>query len=160
MDVSSRCDCVCRTSHGGSTRGTPGTFRPRSPSSCPRDSTGERIFTKGGVVPNRCSNCLCNLSSLMLEAEVSRLVRLRPEEVCHIPRALDFFLTKEALESDAPELPHVLTWARCSPIRALSLLCQRTLPTHPLTAQGGCLLDYLDGILNSCTNPARISEGG
>ena len=40
-------------------------------------------------------NCLCNLSSLMLEAEVSRLVRLRPEEVCHIPRALDFFLTKE-----------------------------------------------------------------
>ena len=95
----------------------------------------------------------------MLEAEVSRLVRLRPEEVCHIPRALDFFLTKEALESDAPELPHVLTWARCSPIRALSLLCQRTLPTHPLTAQGGCLLDYLDGILNSCTDPARISEG-
>ena len=73
---------------------------------------------------------------MMLEAEVSRLVRLRPEEVCHIPRALDFFLTKEALESDAPELPHVLTWARCSPIRALSLLCQRTLPTHPLTAQG------------------------
>ena len=84
---------------------------------------------------------------------MSRLVRLRPEEVCHIPRALDFFLTKEALESDAPELPHVLTWARCSPIRALSLLCQRTLPTHPLTAQGGCLLDYLDGILSSCTNP-------
>ena len=74
--------------------------------------------------------------STMLEAEVSRLVRLRPEDVCHIPRALDFFLTKEALESDAPELPHVLTWARCSPIRALSLLCQRTLPTHPLTAQG------------------------
>ena len=33
-------------------------------------------------------------SSAMLEAEVSRLVRLRPEDVCHIPRALDFFLTK------------------------------------------------------------------
>jgi phosphatidylinositol 4-kinase len=71
----------------------------------------------------------------MLEREVSRLVRLHPEEVCHLPRALDFFLTKEGLESDAPELPHVLTWARCSPVRALSLLCPRTLPTHPLTAQ-------------------------
>ena len=86
---------------------------------------------------HRANRLLTLNSSGALEAEVSRLVRLRPEEVCHIPRALDFFLTKEALESDAPELPHVLTWARCSPIRALSLLCQRTLPTHPLTAQGG-----------------------
>lgn len=73
--------------------------------------------------------------SQALEREVSRLVRGYPEEVCHLPRALDFFLTKEALESDAPELPYVLTWAVCSPVRALSLLCPRTLPTHPLTAQ-------------------------
>ncbi len=74
-------------------------------------------------------------SSTVLEREISRLVRANPEQVSHLPRALDFFLTKEALESDAPELPHVLTWARCSPVRALSLLCPRTLPTHPLTAQ-------------------------
>ncbi len=74
-------------------------------------------------------------SSSVLEKEVSRLVRANPEAVSHIPRALDFFLTKEALESDSRELHHVLTWARCSPVKALSLLCPRTLPTHPLTAQ-------------------------
>lgn len=74
-------------------------------------------------------------SSPVLEREVSRLVRSAPEEVLHLPRALDFFLTKETLENDAKELPCVLTWSRCSPVRALSLLCPRTLPSHPLTAQ-------------------------
>lgn len=73
--------------------------------------------------------------SEVIEKEVTRLVRTFPEECSFIPRALDYFLTKEALENDAPELPHVLTWATASPVRALSLLCARTLPTHPLTAQ-------------------------
>jgi len=39
------------------------------------------------------------------------------------------------MDSIPQELEAVLTWARCSPVRALSLLCPRTLPTHPLTAQ-------------------------
>ena len=43
-------------------------------------------------------------SSTMLETEVSRLVRLRPEEVCHIPRALDFFLTKVGMLPDSLKL--------------------------------------------------------
>ena len=64
-----------------------------------------------------------------------RYVRTYPEEVCHIPRALDFFLTAESLENDSSELTWILTWARVSPIKALSLLCQRNLPIHPLTAQ-------------------------
>jgi hypothetical protein len=32
--------------------------------------------------------------------------------VCHIPQALDYFLTEEMVERDAVELPHLLTWAR------------------------------------------------
>eukprot|EP00095_Tigriopus_kingsejongensis_P007429 maker-scaffold443_size169656-snap-gene-0.12 protein:Tk07429 transcript:maker-scaffold443_size169656-snap-gene-0.12-mRNA-1 annotation:"phosphatidylinositol 4-kinase alpha isoform x1" len=71
----------------------------------------------------------------VLEREVCRMVRTYPAECSFIPRALDYFLTKEPLENDAAELPYVLTWAKCSPVRALSLLCPRTLPTHPLTAQ-------------------------
>ena len=70
-----------------------------------------------------------------LEKEVTRFVRSYPEEVCHIPRALDFFLTPEGLENDSSELSWILTWARVSPVKALSLLCPRNLPSHPLTAQ-------------------------
>ena len=85
---------------------------------------------------------VCNLTknifffcSLTLQKEVTRYVRNYPEEVCHIPRALDFFLTQESLENDSSELPWILTWARVSPVKALSLLCPRNLPNHPLTAQ-------------------------
>ena len=70
-----------------------------------------------------------------MEKEVTRFVRSYPEEVCHIPRALDFFLTPEGLENDSSELSWILTWARVSPVKALSLLCPRNLPSHPLTAQ-------------------------
>ena len=38
-------------------------------------------------------------------------------QVCHLAQALDFFLTEDMLEKDAPELPHLLTWTRCSPLR-------------------------------------------
>ena len=41
----------------------------------------------------------------------------------------------------------MLTWARCSPLRALSLFCKRTLPIHPITAQ------YATRVLNS--SPAK-----
>merc|ERR1711899_715574 len=63
----------------------------------------------------------------VLVSEVSRLVRAAPTKVCHIPQAVDFFLSEEMLEKDSPELPHLLTWAPCSPLRALSLFCKRTL---------------------------------
>ena len=78
-----------------------------------------------------------------LALEVSRLVRSHPTKVCHLSQALDYFLTEEMLERDSPELPHILTWARCSPLRALSLFCKRTLPIHPITAQ------YATRVLNS-----------
>ena len=81
--------------------------------------------------------------SLPLQAEVSRLVRSNPTRVCHLPKAMDHFLTEDMLEKDSPELPHLLTWARCSPLRALSLFCKRTLPIHPITAQ------YATRVLNS-----------
>jgi len=75
--------------------------------------------------------------------EVSRLVRSSPTKVCNISQALDYFLSEDMLEKDSPELPHLLTWARCSPLRALSLFCKRTLPIHPITAQ------YATRVLNS-----------
>jgi len=56
---------------------------------------------------------------------------------------MDYFLSEDMLERDSPELPHLLTWARCSPLRALSLFCKRTLPIHPITAQ------YATRVLNS-----------
>jgi phosphatidylinositol 4-kinase len=80
-------------------------------------------------LPQRINN------SLILQKEVTRCIRSNPEEVCHIPRALDFFLTPESLENDSSELTWILTWARCTPIKALALLCPRNLPSHPLTAQ-------------------------
>ena len=48
---------------------------------------------------------------------------------------MDFFLTAESLENDSSELTWILTWTRVSPVKALSLLCPRNLPSHPLTAQ-------------------------
>ena len=60
-----------------------------------------------------------------VEKELSRLVRSNPEDVCHLPKALDHFLTRDAIQNDAPELTHVLTWANTSPVHALSLFCPR-----------------------------------
>ena len=70
-----------------------------------------------------------------IDRELTRLVRTHPEAVNHIPQALHYFLTKESVENDSLELSHVLTWATCSPITALSLLCPRAHPNPPLTAQ-------------------------
>ena len=57
-------------------------------------------------------------NSAVLVSEVSRLVRAAPTKVCHIPQAVDFFLSEEMLEKDSPELPHLLTW-RQKPSRSL-----------------------------------------
>jgi phosphatidylinositol 4-kinase len=78
-----------------------------------------------------------------LVSEVSRLVRSSPTKVCNIAQAMDYFLSEDMIEKDSQELPHLLTWARCSPLRALSLFCKRTLPIHPITAQ------YATRVLNS-----------
>jgi len=45
-------------------------------------------------------------NSLSLVAEVCRLTRTNPTSVCHIPQAIDYFLSDEMLEKDTPELPH------------------------------------------------------
>ena len=73
--------------------------------------------------------------SVVMEKELSRLVRCNPEEVSHIAKALDFFLTRDSIASDSPELTYILTWAKCSPVQATSLFCPRIHPSNPLTAQ-------------------------
>lgn len=66
--------------------------------------------------------------------EVAHLVRQFPDCVMHIPEALMYLVTPDAIVGDYPELSAVLTWAPCSPIRALSFF-SRQYPTHPITAQ-------------------------
>ena len=88
----------------------------------------ERLLVRASAAEDTVRNSV-------MERELTRLVRSNPEMVSHIPKALDYFLTKESIESDSPELTYILTWAKSSPIHALSLLCPRTHPSHPLTAQ-------------------------
>jgi phosphatidylinositol 4-kinase len=88
----------------------------------------ERLLSRASSVDDTVRNTV-------IERELTRLVRNNPELVSHIPKALDYFLTKESIENDAPELTYILTWAKSSPIHGLSLLCPRTHPSHPLTAQ-------------------------
>ncbi|CAL8078131.1 unnamed protein product [Orchesella dallaii] len=66
--------------------------------------------------------------------EVGHLVRNVPDCVMHIPEALMYLVTSDAIVGDYPELSAVLTWAPCTPIRALSFF-SRQYPTHPITAQ-------------------------
>ena len=82
-------------------------------------------------------------NSPAMETEVAKLVRINPIKVRHLSQALEFFITEESITNDVPELTNILTWARCSPLRAISLFCKRTLPIHPLTAQ------YATRVLNS-----------
>ncbi|KAJ8312892.1 hypothetical protein KUTeg_010265 [Tegillarca granosa] len=73
-------------------------------------------------------------NSAPLIQEVTRLVRLNPDPVSHIPEAIHFLVTPHSVEADAPELCHVLTWSLVSPVVALSYF-SRQYPPHPLTAQ-------------------------
>ena len=43
-------------------------------------------------------------NSEALEAEVTRLVRLHPAAVSHIPEALRFLVSPHSVEADAPEV--------------------------------------------------------
>lgn len=66
--------------------------------------------------------------------EVSRLVKLSPTAVCHIPEALQFLANPVDIGRDVPELSHIVTWVPVQPILALSFF-SRPYPAHPLTAQ-------------------------
>lgn len=79
-------------------------------------------------LPVRLKNADCIIK------EVSRLVRLNPTVVSHVPQALQYLVTTDAILNDAPELVHMLTWARVSPVQALSYFSRQN-PPHPITAQ-------------------------
>ncbi|XP_055625261.1 phosphatidylinositol 4-kinase alpha isoform X4 [Toxorhynchites rutilus septentrionalis] len=69
-----------------------------------------------------------------IEDEVTRLVCSDSLAAIHIPEALKYLVTTRTLLNESPELVYMLTWARVSPIQALSYF-SRQYPTHPLTAQ-------------------------
>lgn len=66
---------------------------------------------------------------------VESIVRLQPELVAHIPEALPIYLGGGSVVFESSDMSHVLTWARCSPVMALSLLTPRIYPTHPISVQ-------------------------
>ncbi|CAO2398546.1 PhosphoInositide Four Kinase (PI-4 Kinase) [Caenorhabditis elegans] len=66
---------------------------------------------------------------------VDVLVRGQPEPVAHIPEALPLFLGNGSTVFETSDMSHVLTWARCSPVMALSLLTPRIYPMHPISMQ-------------------------
>ncbi|PZC72005.1 hypothetical protein B5X24_HaOG212066 [Helicoverpa armigera] len=67
-------------------------------------------------------------------AEIRRKVQAQPTAVCHVPQALKYLVTTDTLLSDAHELVHMITWARVTPVEALSYF-SRQYPPHPLSAQ-------------------------
>lgn len=100
-------------------------------------------------LPVRLKNADC------IVKEVCRLVRANPMAVSHIPEALQYLVTTETLLIDAPEvcknmallffilllslikifqLVYMLTWARVTPVQALSYF-SRQYPPHPISAQ-------------------------
>lgn len=75
-------------------------------------------------IVSRVSPCcvLCRFhGSDSLVKEVTRLVRLNPESVCHIPDALQYLVTPHSLEAEAPEVSHDLVIGARS--ECLSLFC-------------------------------------
>ncbi|XP_025837646.1 phosphatidylinositol 4-kinase alpha [Agrilus planipennis] len=68
--------------------------------------------------------------------EVRRLVSQNPLTVSHVPEALQYLVTTNAILNDSPKLVHMLTWAKVTPIQALSYF-SRQYPPHPITAQYG-----------------------
>ncbi|CAL2037779.1 unnamed protein product [Caenorhabditis brenneri] len=66
---------------------------------------------------------------------VEATVRSQPELVAHIPEALPIYLEGGSVVFESSDMSHVLTWSRCSPVMALSLLTPRIYPTHPISVQ-------------------------
>ncbi|XP_059170408.1 phosphatidylinositol 4-kinase alpha-like [Physella acuta] len=69
-----------------------------------------------------------------LRKETRDLVCAHPEMVSHVPEALTFLVTADNIEDNVQELTHMMTWAKVSPLLALSYF-SRQYPPHPLTAQ-------------------------
>lgn len=68
--------------------------------------------------------------------EVRHQVIQKPISVGHIPEALQYLATTDTILNDNPKLVHMLTWAKVSPVQALSYF-SRQYPPHPITAQYG-----------------------
>ncbi|KAG0598394.1 hypothetical protein M758_12G069200 [Ceratodon purpureus] len=60
--------------------------------------------------------------SAALKAEVSMLVQANIQDLTHIPEALPYFVTPEAVEEDSRVLQWLLHWAPCSLTSALAFL--------------------------------------
>ncbi|KAJ8972794.1 hypothetical protein NQ314_000030 [Rhamnusium bicolor] len=67
-------------------------------------------------------------------SEIKSQVQINPTCVSHVPEALQYLATTEAILSDSTKLGHMLTWARVSPIQALAYF-SRQFPSHPISAQ-------------------------
>ncbi|CAK5086225.1 unnamed protein product [Meloidogyne enterolobii] len=78
------------------------------------------------------STCRFRMYSIV-NIVLQELVRAYPEEVSHMPEALPLFLGDPLTNYERIELTHLLTWARCSPVQALSLLCPRIHSIHPIS---------------------------
>ncbi|KAL1513897.1 hypothetical protein ABEB36_003236 [Hypothenemus hampei] len=68
-------------------------------------------------------------------SEIRTQVQMNPRSVAHVPEALQYLVTVEAILGDNPKLVHMLTWARVSPIQALGYFSSRQFPSHPISAQ-------------------------
>uniref|UniRef100_A0A0N5B712 1-phosphatidylinositol 4-kinase n=1 Tax=Strongyloides papillosus TaxID=174720 RepID=A0A0N5B712_STREA len=83
-------------------------------------------------LPSRFRKIQCIRSTL------EELTKENPSYVSHLPEALPLLLGDGSVfENGGNEniLSHVLTWAKCSPVMALSLLNPRLFPTHSITVQ-------------------------
>ncbi|EYC21934.1 hypothetical protein Y032_0018g3619 [Ancylostoma ceylanicum] len=69
-----------------------------------------------------------------LRETLQEMARCQPEAVSHLPEALSLFLGDPSTFEHS-DIAHVLTWATCSPVMALSLLTPRQYPLHPVTVQ-------------------------
>lgn len=59
--------------------------------------------------------------------EIKTLVHLNPTLVTHVPEALQYLATTEAILADSPKLVHMLTWSRVSPIQVSDCFLQEIL---------------------------------
>lgn len=51
-----------------------------------------------------------------ITSEIKHQVHQNPISVAHIPEALHYLITTEAILNDSPKLVYMLTWTRISPI--------------------------------------------
>uniref|UniRef100_A0AC35TLJ8 1-phosphatidylinositol 4-kinase n=1 Tax=Rhabditophanes sp. KR3021 TaxID=114890 RepID=A0AC35TLJ8_9BILA len=72
-----------------------------------------------------------------IRSTLEECTKANPELVSHLPEALPLLLNDGSVFEDGNEgiMTHVLTWAKCTPVMALSLLSPRLFPLHPITIQ-------------------------